>query len=591
MNVQESSILFSLLENGFTNQRDLADNTGFSLGTVNKALKILKQEGFIDEENKILATGKKFKSNHKVKNAVILAAGFGMRMVPINLEYPKGLLEYKGEKLIERLIEQLQEAGITEIHIVVGYMKEKFDYLIDKYGVNLIVNTEYGEKNNIHSLYLASEHIGNTYILPSDIWCKSNPFTDFEPHSWYMIGDENDDESDMYLNRKMELAKVTDNKHKARRLVGISYISEEEAGELTKNLAYKCKEHRFDQVFWEDALYNKDNEKFIITGKEISDEEVIEINTFEELRELESNSKQLETEAIRIIKDVFNIETEEIENIRVLKKGMTNRSFLFTCKGKQYIMRVPGEGTNLIINRHEEADVYNTIKGLDLCDEIVYIDADSGYKITEFIENARCCDPFDKEDLTLCIKKLRDFHNMKMKVNHYFDEFKVANFYESIWANPESMYVDYEDTKKKVFSLREYIDKHSKEPILSHFDANPDNFLMWEDESGKTNIRLIDWEYSSLHDPDIDLALMVIYTKYTKDEIDWVIDTYYEGKCDIETRIKIYCYISICGLLWSNWCEYKSGLGIEFGEYSLMQYRYAKDYYKIATEEMEKLNG
>ena len=61
---------------------------------------------------------------------------------------------------------------------------------------------------------------------------------------------------------------------------------------------------------------------------------------------------------------------------------------------------------------------------------------------------------------------------------------------------------------------------------------------------------------------------------------------YFEGNCDDRTRIKIYCYIAVCGLLWSNWCEYKRKLGVEFGEYSLRQYRYAKDYYKIVQQEL-----
>ena len=63
-----------------------------------------------------------------------------------------------------------------------------------------------------------------------------------------------------------------------------------------------------------------------------------------------------------------------------------------------------------------------------------------------------------------------------------------------------------------------------------------------------------------------------------------LIDTYFQGNCPRATRVKIYCYIAACGLLWSDWCEYKRCLGVEFGEYSLRQYRYAKDYYKIARE-------
>ena len=71
--------------------------------------------------------------------------------------------------------------------------------------------------------------------------------------------------------------------------------------------------------------------------------------------------------------------------------------------------------------------------------------------------------------------------------------------------------------------------------------------------------------------------------------MDQLIDLYFEGNCRIETRIKIYCYVAVCGLLWSNWCEYKRNLGVEFGEYSLRQYRYAKEYYQIVQEELKKL--
>ena len=68
-----------------------------------------------------------------------------------------------------------------------------------------------------------------------------------------------------------------------------------------------------------------------------------------------------------------------------------------------------------------------------------------------------------------------------------------------------------------------------------------------------------------------------------------MIDLYFAEGCEKTLRIKIYCYIAACGLLWSNWCEYKRTLGVEFGEYSLRQYRYAKEYYRIAREEMREM--
>lgn len=83
---------------------------------------------------------------HKVDGALIIAAGFGSRFVPLTFETPKGLLEVFGERMIERQIRQLHEVGITDITIVVGYLKEKFEYLIDKYDVKLLYNPEYSSK-------------------------------------------------------------------------------------------------------------------------------------------------------------------------------------------------------------------------------------------------------------------------------------------------------------------------------------------------------------------------------------------------------------------------------------------------------------
>ena len=141
--------------------------------------------------------------------------------------------------------------------------------------------------------------------------------------------------------------------------------------------------------------------------------------------------------------------------------------------------------------------------------------------------------------------------------------------------------------KSNVLSLKPYIDTHTEEKVLTHIDAVPDNFLFVE-KDGKEEIRLIDWEYAGMQDPHVDVAMFCIYSLYNKRQVDRLISAYFTEGCDDATRIKIYCYIAACGLLWSNWCEYKRNLGVEFGEYSLRQYRYAKDYYRIVQDELKK---
>lgn len=146
MNKQECDILEALHAEPYINQRVLSDLSGHSLGIVNRSLRQLLKEGYIDDNIRLTKKAENEFADKAPKQAIILAAGFGMRMVPINLESSKAFLQVNGEYLIERLIRQLHEVGIKKIYVVVGFMKEQFEYLIDEFGVELVINTEYAGK-------------------------------------------------------------------------------------------------------------------------------------------------------------------------------------------------------------------------------------------------------------------------------------------------------------------------------------------------------------------------------------------------------------------------------------------------------------
>lgn len=301
----------------------------------------------------------------------------------------------------------------------------------------------------------------------------------------------------------------------------------------------------------------------------------------------ESEAERIEDkEVAEIIAKVMKVPLDGIKNVSALKKGMTNRSFIFEYEDKKYIMRIPVNGSKETVNREEEATVYNIISDKDICDNIIYINPRTGYKITEYIEGARSCDPLNEEDLRKCMKKLREFHNMKLKVGHTYDLFWYLEYYEKLWKGRSSMYPDYEETKRKIYELKDYIEEHAGEMVLTHIDPNYNNFLFSTDENGEEKLNLIDWEYAGMQDPDVDIAVFGIYAMYNREQIDKLISIYFPEGCTRERRINIYCYVAIYAMLTSNWCEYKRHLGINFGEYSLMQYRYAKEFYDIAKAEM-----
>ena len=127
LSIQESDVLSALYDEPFVNQRILAETSGHSLGVVNRSLRSLMAYGYLNEEAQLTEKAEEMFKACAPRNAIILAAGFGMRMVPINLSTPKAFLEVNGEKLIERTIRQLKEVGVQDITVVVGFMKDSFE--------------------------------------------------------------------------------------------------------------------------------------------------------------------------------------------------------------------------------------------------------------------------------------------------------------------------------------------------------------------------------------------------------------------------------------------------------------------------------
>ena len=287
-------------------------------------------------------------------------------------------------------------------------------------------------------------------------------------------------------------------------------------------------------------------------------------------------------EAKEIISEVFKCSAANIRQSKNLKYGMTNDSVVFSVKGTpgHYILRVPGAGTDMLISRENEYEVYQKVLPLGICDDVVFICKDTGVKISRYWENSRVCDKHNPNDVKASMEVLRSFHSLGLTVPHEFCLFERIQYYESLlWGRP-SRYSDYKTTKARIFELKNHLDDMPKHRILTHIDAVPSNFVFLP--GGE--IHLIDWEYAAMQDPHIDIAMFAVYSMYDKKDTDSLIDMYFLDQTKPQERKKIYAYVAICGLLWSNWCEYKAVHGVEFGEYALNQYRFAKEYYDFFTE-------
>lgn len=268
-----------------------------------------------------------------------------------------------------------------------------------------------------------------------------------------------------------------------------------------------------------------------------------------------------------------------ITEMDYLDKGMTNNLFFFISSGNRYLFRMPGEGTEKLVNRKSEEEVYHALKNKHVSDEIVYIHAQDGVKITKYLSNVHTCNPRNAKEVSACMKHLRRFHGMQIQVQDTFDVFRKIEEYEQQCDEYAIPYGDYYEVKEAVMSLERLIDSMEREECLCHIDPVYDNFLMRDQE-----VHLIDWEYAAMSDPHIDIAMFAIYADYSRVQTDELMSFYFGQEPSDEIKAKIYAYMSASAFLWVLWCEIKKKSDIYYDAYERTHYRLARSYYQFAGE-------
>ena len=270
-------------------QRDIQKNTSYSLGTVNSTIKELTDLGYV-ENGSITGEGLAALEPYKVKRAVFIAAGFGSRLAPITFNTPKPLVRVKGVRIIDHLIDACLKAEINEIYIVRGYLAEQFDQLLYKYPmIKFLENPVYNEANDISSALVARHLLSNAYVFEADLLISNPDIIKKYHYTSDFLAIKKDRTDDWCFEVKDGVIKEEKvGGENCWQMVGISYWNEADGEKLSDDIAAVYASPGGKERYWEQVplVYRKEN--YAVEVRECFDEDIVEIDTFRELKEIDS---------------------------------------------------------------------------------------------------------------------------------------------------------------------------------------------------------------------------------------------------------------------------------------------------------------
>ncbi|WP_417138629.1 phosphotransferase [Paratractidigestivibacter faecalis] len=575
-------VLNALRREPGASQRDVAASSGLSLGTVNSTLKSLQEEG-LAEGGKPTPAGMEALAPYKVDNAVILAAGLSSRFAPISYEKPKGVLRVRGEVLIERQIEQLREAGITDITVVVGYKKEYFFYLRKKYGVTLVNNDEYASRNNNGSLWRVRGCLGNTYVCSSDDYFTQNPFDAYVFKAYYSAQHAEGPTKEwcMETGAGGRITKVTVGGSNSWYMLGHVYFDRAFSERFVKILEEEYDRPETVDMLWED-LYIEHIKELDMVLRPYPAGAINEFDSLDELRAFDPHFlENVDSEIFDNIVAVLGCTKAEIHDVYPLKQGLTNLSCHFATNDGEYVYRHPGIGTELLINRAGEVAAQKAAKQLGIDETFIHEDPERGWKISRFIPNCKNLDPHDPAQVARAMQMARSLHESGVTVETTFDFYQEAKRYESLLLEKGPIDIPgYAEDAADADALEAFVVADAAPMCLSHNDFFMLNFLI--DDADR--YYLIDWEYSGMSDYANDFGTFCVCCQLSPEEIDAALEAYFGRKPTRAERAHNLAHIALAGWCWYLWSLLKEAEGDFVGEWLYIYYNYGREYLTRALE-------
>lgn len=518
-----------------------------------------------------------------MKTAVILAA---RKERDSELPYP--LIPFAEDLcLMDRNLSILKECGYENIYVVAGFRYDLF-LKYDGDGVTVINNKNYEFTASMGSLALCKDFIKEDFILvESDTFFEKKvveQLTMVEEGNCLSMTEESGSGDECFVETKHGYAvKITKDRHRVcnfeGEMMGITRISFNTFSKLISawedssnpylNYEYLLMDVtepldrpviRFKNLIWGDVDCREDFKKL----------------QNEVYRKLRRRENPFDEENLRShLQNIF--EDKDISKAEIVKiGGMSNKNFKVTIDGKSYVLRVPGNGSEGMVERANEE--FNAIEAckLGINPSIRYFNPTNGIKLADFIENAETLNAatIQRHDNMRKIAEIyRKVHNSHIRLKNEFNLFKEIEKYDSLIHDAGAvMYEGWENVRPQVMALEGYLNYLGVDLKPCHNDAFYENFIKAVDGT----VYLIDWEYSGMNDPMADFAALFIEADFEKENEDYILNKYFDGNIPSDVHEKILCYQILWDYLWAQWTVIKEAKGDDFGTYGIDRFNRAK---------------
>lgn len=610
-------LLKEINKNSGINQRRLSTKCGISLGKVNSSMENLEFNNFVLKEIKgrehrysITKKGLEFLEqelknnkaeqlelhndmNKNIKKAVILAAGKNK-----NFNIPVSNLEINDMLLIERTIKILRHNGIKNIIIISGYKSELLKEKLVNSDVTILENQDYKWTGTMESLATAEAFINEDFILiESDIVVEESgikEIIEYPSRDCILIAEESGSGDEAFIEiRDNKIYNISKDIAQLNRIdgemIGISKMSYEFYNKMMESYRYNQNPYMNYEYMMLDIsrTYSLGYVKIDnLLWHEIDNEEHYKHVVNKLLRRIDKKEKSALIENIKeIICNSMDIVSSEIKSI-VPIGGMTNKNFKICVNDKFYVLRIPGNGTEEMINRADEIKnaVFANKVGVDA--ELIYFNEETGIKISKFIENAATLSPDGakkQHNMNMVCDVLKKLHNSNERMNNDFDIYEKIERYELLAKEVNGVfYDDYYEIKDKVYYLKNLINELDVLLKPCHNDTIAENFI----RSGENKIYLIDWEYAGMNDPMWDLAAHCLENNFSEDEEELFLKIYFKGKIEEKYKKRILINKIYQDFLWSIWTSIKEAKGDDFGTYGIDRYNRAKKNLEVILKDV-----